>query len=158
MAALFQQVAEEHGVSPARVSASLGRNRVQIDIAANLPFGLLYAFVAAAVARMMWRRYQPAEHTWIPGVIMALFLSLVFAAGCTMLGELWSWSVETYRIGNDHMSYRAQRLPWARHRAGLFAGALIVFWVAAAAGARKLRTDHSMPTPSSSLAPPPGGA
>ena len=58
---------------------------------------------------------------------MALFLSLVFAAGCTMFGELWSWVVENYRVGNDHMSYRAQRLPWARHRAGLFAGALIGF-------------------------------
>ena len=87
MAVLFQQVARQHGVSPARVSASLGRNRVRIDIATNLPFALLYAFVAAAVARMMWRRYPPAEHTWIPGVIMALFLSLVFAAGCTMLGS-----------------------------------------------------------------------
>jgi hypothetical protein len=145
MAALFEQIAKEHGVSSANVSGSLGRNRAEIDIAVNLPFALLYGFIAAAAARMMWRRYPPAEHGWIPGVIMALFLSLVFAAGCTMLGELWSWVAETYRIGNDHMSYRAQRLPWARHRANLFAGALIVFWVAASARARKMRTDHSMP-------------
>jgi hypothetical protein len=46
----------------------------------NLPFALLYGFVAVAAARMMWRRYPPAEHGWIPGIIMALFLSLVFAA------------------------------------------------------------------------------
>ena len=145
MAALFEQIAKEHGVPPANVSGSLGRNRAEIDIAANLPFALLYGFVAAAVARMMWRRYPPTEHGWIPGIIMALFLSLVFAAGCTMFGELWSWVVESYRIGNDHMSYRAQRLPWARHRSGLFAGALIVFWVAAAAGARKMKADYSVP-------------
>ena len=145
MAALFEQIAKEHGVPPAKVFGSLGRDRAQIDIAVNLPFALVYGFVAAAAARMMWRRYPPAEHSWIPGVIMALFLSLVFAAGCTMFGELWSWVVESYRVGNDHMSYRAQRLPWARHRAGLFAGALIVFWVAAAAGARKMKTNHSMP-------------
>jgi hypothetical protein len=136
MAALFEEIAKEHGVSPAKVSGSLGHNRAAIDIAVNLPFALLYGFVAAAAARMMWRRYPPAEHGWIPGVVMALFLSLVLAAGCTMFGELWSWFVESYRIGNGHMSYRAQRLPWARHRAGLFAGALVVFWAAATAGAR----------------------
>jgi uncharacterized BrkB/YihY/UPF0761 family membrane protein len=145
MAALFEQIAKEHGVPPAKVSGSLGRNRAPIDLAVNFPFALLYGFVAAAAARMMWRRYPPAEHGWIPGFTMALFLSLVFAAGCTMFGELWSWAAETYRIGNDHMSYRAQRLPWARHRAGLFAGAWIVFWVAATACARKLRTHHPLP-------------
>ncbi len=99
MAALFEQIATEHGVPTANVAGSLGRNRAGIDVAVNFPFVLLYGFVAAAVARMMWRRYPPAEHGWIPGVIMALFLSLVFAAGCTMLGELWSWTAETYRIG-----------------------------------------------------------
>ena len=144
MAALFEQIATEHGVPVASVSGSLERNRAAIDIAVNLPFALLYGFVAAAVARMMWRRYPPAEHGWIPGVIMALFLSLVFAAACTMFGELWSWVAETYRIGNDHMSYRANRLPWARHRAGLFVGAWIVFWVAAIARARKMMTHNSM--------------
>jgi hypothetical protein len=145
MAALFEQIASEHGVPPASVSGSLGRNRAWLDIAVNFPFALLYCFVAAIAARMMWRRYPPADHGWIPGVIMALFLSLVFAAGCTMLGELWSWVAENYRIGNNHMSYRANRLPWDRHRPNLFAGALFVFWVAAAARARKMRTDHSMP-------------
>jgi hypothetical protein len=145
MAALFEQIENEHGVPPAQVSGSLGRNRARIDIAINLPFALLYGFVAAAAARMMWRRYPPAEHGWISGVIMALFLSLVFAVACTMFGELWSWVAESYRIGNDHLSYRAQRLPWARHRAGLFGAALIVFWLAAIVGAGKMRPDHSMP-------------
>ena len=144
MAALFDKIAKEHGVSRANVSGSLGRNRAPIDIAVNLPFAMLYGLVAAAAARMMWRRYPPVEQGWIPGVIMALFLSLVFATGCTMFGELWSWVAETYRIGNDHMSYRAQRLPWARHRANLFAGALIIFWMAATACARKMMTDHSI--------------
>jgi hypothetical protein len=62
-----------------------------------------------------------------------------------MFGELWSWIAESNRIGNDHMSYRSQRLPWARHRTALFAGALIIFWLAATAGARRIRPDHSMP-------------
>jgi hypothetical protein len=148
MEMLFEEIAEEHGVPAAQVGRSLGRNRALIDIAVNLPFALLYAFVVAAAVRVMWRRYPPAEHGWIPGATMALFLSLVFAVGCTMFGELWSWAAETYRIGNDHMSYRAQRLPWARYRTALCAGALIVFWLAAAAGARKMKLDCSIPSDS----------
>src|SRR5882724_10116016 len=53
MAALFEQIAKEHGVPAAQVSGSLGRNRAQIDIAVNLPFALLYGLVAAAAARMV---------------------------------------------------------------------------------------------------------
>jgi hypothetical protein len=111
MAALFGEIAKQHGVPPSEVSDSLGRNRAPIDLAVNLPFALLYCLVAAAGARVIWRRYPPADHGWTPGVVMALFLSVVFAAGCTMFGELWSWAAESYRIGNGHMSYRAQRLP-----------------------------------------------
>lgn len=130
MGTLFEQIAKEHGVPVESVYSSLGRNRAHIDLAVNLPFALLYCLGAAAVARMIWRRYPPAEESWIPGAIMTLFLSLAFALGGTMLGEIWSWLAESYRIGNSHMSYRADRLLWARHRTALFAGALIAFWLA----------------------------
>jgi len=145
MGVLFEQIAREHGVPAKRVSESLGRNRAHIDAAVILPFALLCCFIAVAVARIMWRRYPPSEG-WIPGAIIALFLSLVFAIGSTMLGEQWSWLTESYRIGNDHMSYRVQRLFWVRHRNELFVGALIVFWLAAATeGARQMRSKHSLP-------------
>jgi hypothetical protein len=67
---------------------------------------------------------------------MALFVSLVLAAGSTMLGEAWIWSAECFRIGNEHMSYRGNRLFWSRHRPELFAAALIIFWLAAINAAR----------------------
>jgi hypothetical protein len=130
-----EQVAKKRGVPIGLVAGSLGRNRAHIDIAVNLPFVLLCCFAAAAVARRIWRRYPPAGHGWIPGAIMTLFLSLVFAVGSVMLGEVWSWVAESYRVGNSHMSYRVERLPWARYRTQLFAAALIVFWVAATGSA-----------------------
>jgi len=136
MGTLFEQIAKEHGVPVAQVAGSLGRNRGHIDVAVNLPFALFYCFAAVVVARKIWRRYPPAEHGWIPGAIMVLFLSLVFAAGSTMLGEVWSSIAESKRVGNGHMSYRVRRLPWSRRRTELFAGALVVFWVAASEGAR----------------------
>jgi len=76
---------------------------------------------------------------WL-GAIMTLFLSLAFAVGGLMLGEVWSWIAESHRIGNSHMSHRVDRLWWVQHRAALFPGALVVFWLASARGARvKLR-------------------
>jgi hypothetical protein len=145
MGTLFQQIAKEHGVPVEHVSGALGRNRVHIDVAVNLPFVLLCCFAAVAVARTIWRRYPPAERGWVPGVIMALFISPVFAAGSTTLGEMWAWVAESWRIGNDHMSYRVDRLLWATHRTELFAGALIVFWLAAIGNARHVRSKHSLP-------------
>jgi hypothetical protein len=71
---------------------------------------------------------------------MALFLSLAMAAGSTMVGEVWSWLAEGYRVGNGHMSYRVQRLWCVRHRAELFAGAMIAFWLASAEVARRVRS------------------
>jgi hypothetical protein len=65
-----------------------------------------------------------------------------------MLGEVWSWIAESHRIGNSHMSDRVQRLWWVRHQAGLFAGAVAVFWLVAAHAARRIRAMHSPPSAS----------
>jgi len=140
MASLFEQIAKDHGVGVGVVSGALGRNRAGTDFAINAPFLLLYCFAAVAVARWPWRKYPAAEHGWIPGATMALFLSLAMAVGSMMAGEMWSWLAEGFRVGNDHMSYRAQRLWWVRHRVEIFAGAVIAFWLAVGETARRVRS------------------
>lgn len=140
-ASLFAQVAAEHGVSEASVKSALGRNRERIDLAINLPFFLLYGLAGIAVAGRLWRRYPPAEYGWVPAVVMTVFLSLAMAVGCAMLGEVWSWFAEGYRVGNSHMSDRVERLWWVRHRVGIFAGAVVTFWLAVLATAK--RADRS---------------
>ena len=50
----------------------------------------------------MLTHYPPNEQGWSPGITMALFLSLAFAAGGTMLGEVWFWFAEGFRIDNSH--------------------------------------------------------
>jgi hypothetical protein len=128
-ASLFEQIAEEHGVPTAFVSGALGRNRAGVEFAINLPFVLLYCFASVLLSRWFWHRYPPAQEAWAPVTIMAVFISLAMAASSTMLGELWSWSIESYRIGNQHMSYRAQRLLWERLRVELAVAAMITFWL-----------------------------
>ena len=140
MQSLFAEIAMEHGVPVEQVSASLGQNRGYINLAEVLPFALLYGFAVMMVARMIWRRYPP-EDGWAPGITMTQFVSLALALGATMLGEQWNWFVETHRIGNNHMSYRADRLFWARHRLELFTAALLIFWMAAIYAARRFRSE-----------------
>jgi len=142
MESLFEAIGKEHGVPAEHVSGSLGRNRLYIDVAENLPLALLYSLAAVLVARMIWRRYPP-EDGYAPGITMALFVSLALAVGSTMLGEQWNWFVEGHRIGNNHMSYRAYRLFWAKHRFDLFAAAWMIFWLAAIHAARRARLEHS---------------
>jgi hypothetical protein len=146
METLFDQIAKEHGVPVAQVSSALGHNRVFIDVAESMPFVLFYVFVVVVVVRLIWRRYPPYEEGWSPGITMALFLSLAFGVGGTMLGEVWFWFAEGYRIDNSHMSYRAGRFFWAQHRAELFAGLVIIFWLADIEAARHLRSNRETET------------
>ena len=142
MGRLFDEIGKEHGVPVEQVSGSLGQNRAYIDLAEILPFALLYGLAAMVAARRILLRYAPDEGGWAPAITMALFASLALAAGSTMLGELWNWFVEGHRIGNNHMSYRADRLFWAKHRFELFAAALMIFWLAAIHAARRVRLEH----------------
>jgi hypothetical protein len=119
MASLFEQIAGEHAVPVRQVSGALGRNRGYIDAGVNLPFALFYCVASLVVARWVWRKYPPVGYGWIPGAVIALFLSLAMAAASAMLGDLWSWFIEGLRVGNDHMSYRVERLWRVRNRTGL---------------------------------------
>jgi hypothetical protein len=143
VATLFEQVAKEHDVPVERVYSSLWHNRPYFDLAEVLSFALLYCFLAAAGARLIWRRYPPAEG-WILCLVLMSVLAICFAVGGTMLGEVWSWFVEGYRMGNSHMSYRAQRLIWSRRPTELLVGAFALYWLAAVV-ARRIQSNDSLP-------------
>ena len=65
-------------------------------------------------------------------------VSLLAGIAGVMSGEQWSWIWETYRIGNQHMSYRAARMPWTQHRGIIFIAGTLVFLHIAALHRRKL--------------------
>ena len=137
-AMLFGEIADQHHVPVERVYDSLGQNRAYIDLAINLPFALIYCLVVAAVARAVWRRYPPAESGWLPGATMILFLSVAFSIAFIMVGDIWARIAETYRVGNGHMSYRADRLLWVRHQPALFSAAFVTFLLTATEAARRM--------------------
>jgi len=143
MDSLFEEIARQHGVSTERVAGSLGSNRGMLDLAINVPFGLFYLVLTLLCARLVWRKYPIVDHGWIPGAVMALFVSLAMALAGSMLGEVWSGLVETCRIGNGHMSYRTFRLWWPRHRTEVFLVGLVASWATRAiAGSGRPVVSH----------------
>jgi hypothetical protein len=77
---------------------------------------------------------------------MAFFWSLAFAVGGLLSGEEWSLAAESIRIGTGHLSYRADRLPWAHHHIGFSVLCAALFWCAAAVQFR-IRQRRLTPRP-----------
>src|SRR4051794_12851335 len=109
-ASLAATVATTHGVDPQQVRDLRGQRPSGVDVFVGVSFALLYACVSAATAGTLMRRFPVDEPT--PALIASLLVATVLSAfGVVALG-LWASVVEMVRIGNDHMSYRADRLTW----------------------------------------------
>jgi len=128
---LLKQISMSHNVPPREVVQFFGRRSRGIDLAMILPFLLLYGLLATLLAGWLRRRYPP-EDGMTAALAMALLCSLVFCIGGLLLGEGWSGTAESLRVGTGHLSYRVDRLPWAHHRIGFFVLCVALFWLAAA--------------------------
>jgi hypothetical protein len=128
---LLQQIRTSHNVPWKEVLQFFGRRSLAIDLAVILPFLLLYGLLATLLAGWLRRRYPP-EDSMMAALAMAVLFSLVFGVGGLLLGEVWSGTAESLRVGTGHLSYRADRLPWAQHRIGFFVLCVGFFWSAAA--------------------------
>jgi hypothetical protein len=131
MAGLFQVIADSHRVTQDQVRRSLEQRRTDLDLAIMLSYAVLYGWTASIIARRVLRLY-PHEEERLARVVMTFFASGAVSAAGVLLGEQWAWEMETLRIGNGHMSYRADRIPWGHHRLGLFVGGVVLFWLVAA--------------------------
>jgi len=140
---LLKQISMSHNVPPKEVVQFFGRRSLAIDVAITAPFLLFYGSMAALLAGWLRRRYPP-EDSVTATLAMALLCSLAFGIAGLLLGEFWTGTAESIRVGTGHLSYRADRPPWARHRIGFFAVCLTLFWIAAAVrfrlGKRRLTT------------------
>jgi len=63
---------------------------------------------------------------------MIAYTSVVASVVGVLLGEVWSDLMENIRLGNGHLSYRLERIPWSHHRLGMFVGGVVLFWLLAA--------------------------
>jgi hypothetical protein len=122
MARLFGAIAKNHSVDLKQVRASHGRRRVSFDLAVILSFTLVYGLCTSLFTRWLSRICDPASLT-----ILTVLASILASGIGVLVGEVWSWTWESYRLGNGHMSYRVTRIPWAHHRLELFAAGAVLF-------------------------------
>ncbi|MGP0074655.1 MAG: hypothetical protein ACLPWF_22315 [Bryobacteraceae bacterium] len=132
LSSLVVEIAKTHNISPYEVVKYFGRRSLAVDAAVVLPYLALFVFFAAVLVGRLLRRYPPGD-AWTVLLVIAILSSLVLAAAGVMVGEQWSGLAENIRVGNGHISYRLDRLPWVRHRLQFFVVCLALFWIAALA-------------------------
>jgi len=126
-AKLFDVLAQSHGVPLAKISQARQQlDRAAWDAAVHLPLGVGYVAAAIFLARRIRRRFPRDEK--IPAVVATLIASVAIGVVFVVLGHLWDGLIEMIRLGNTHMSYRAERLGWREHSEKVFALAVLLFW------------------------------
>jgi len=136
MASLFQTIGDSHDVTEEQVRRSLGQRRKDLDVVVIVSFIGFYAWASDLIVRRVCRRYSDRRETSV-WVAMIIYASVIASAVGVILGEQWSGLLENFRIGNGHLSYRGERIPWSHHRFELFVGGLILFWFLAVLHHRK---------------------
>src|SRR3954466_8637814 len=130
MATLFGSVSERHGVDMAAVRAYAGQRDIMFDVAVLLVFAFAYALIAYRLIGVVMRRFSSDERVALATAVAILsVMSLVIAL---LVGDTWSIAAEIVRVGNGHLSYRTERLPWRQYRPAIAATLLGMFWLVAA--------------------------
>jgi hypothetical protein len=119
-----------HSVSPDDVQRARAARDWRVDaITVFSPMLIVFCTAAIAVMDRIRRRFSPGERT--PMLVTIAAASVVLSLAALLAGELWSWLVEIVRVGDSHLSYRAFRIPWTRHRLAIFAAGVVIFWLVA---------------------------
>jgi hypothetical protein len=127
---LVAAIARLHDVTPPQIDMALERRSVLADVGTVfVPMVMLVAFVANFVVR----RLDDDMRDEAPRLMLIAMLaaSLIVSAIAVPVGEIWAGIAEAIRIGNGHVSNRAFRMPWVRHRSEILAGGVLVFWMVA---------------------------
>jgi hypothetical protein len=129
-ATLFSTVAAQRGIERRDVDAARGTlDQCEFDVFVHLPMAAVaIAIIALATSRVITAMQ---EHDTIAFLAVLLICSFGVALAVVAAGHLWSAAVETLRIGNGHLSYRAARIPWSRQRLEIFTLILVAFWYVA---------------------------
>ena len=143
---LYATIGAQHGVRRADIDAAARMRDVPLDVALiYFPIGTVFLFVSLRMCRRFFRRMPPPGERWTVLVGVA-WLGLIASAVATAVAHLHSWNVDTVRLRDFHISFRASYLPIGRHPWLSFLAAITVFAVASVyeyRAARKRPADHS---------------
>jgi hypothetical protein len=127
MNVLFSKVAEVNGVTLDEAHKSLDIRPLGFDVIVELSFvALYYWFVGRHVARRIHWLYR---ESFSNALLLIAFASIIVSALAVLIGEFWTGALETIRIGNGHISYRIERIPWQHHRLEIVILGMVLFWM-----------------------------
>jgi hypothetical protein len=129
LAMLFARIAQTHGIDVSTVREYARQRDIIFDAAVLLVFGLAYLVIAYQLVGAVTRRFPGDERFALAAALIAVSLMTVFVA--LLVGDSWSIVAEVLRVGNGHLSYRTERLPWRQYRPAVIAAALVGFWLVA---------------------------
>ena len=124
---LYATIAAEHGTDRAHLDAAAIMRDVSLDILlVYLPVGALLLLVSIRLCRSAFRSVPPAGERWTV-VLGVVWMGLLASAAATFIAHMLSWNVDTVRLRDFHLSFRAAYLPIGRHPWTSFLIALAVF-------------------------------
>lgn len=125
MATLFEAVANHHGVSTGQVRDALVYRRASVDLLVLAAFVIFYIAVANGIVGWMFRSV-PADVPWHRSLATTIAAGGAGVGGLVLF-DLYAATFEMIRIGNTHMSYRVERIPWNQHSSELLVGEIVLF-------------------------------
>jgi len=136
MAMLFARISQSHGTDVATVREYARQRDVMFDAAVLLVFALVYMVIAYQLVGAVTHRFPGDERFARAAALIVVSVMTVVAA--VLVGDSWSIGAEVLRVGNGHLSYRTERLPWRQYRPAIVLTALGVFWLVAVV---RIKTD-----------------
>jgi hypothetical protein len=129
MAMLFVRISQSHAINVGTVREYAQQRDIIFDAVVLLVFAFAYVVIAYQLAGAVTRRFSGDERFALVAAVIVVSVMTVFVA--VLVGDSWSIGAEVLRVGNGHLSYRTERLPWRQYRPAIIATALGVFWLVA---------------------------
>jgi hypothetical protein len=129
MAMLFARISQSHEIDVSTAREYAQQRDVIFDAAVLLAFAFAYVLIAYQLVGAVTRRFPGDERFVLVAAVIVVSVMTVVAA--LLVGDNWSIGAEVVRVGNGHLSYRTERLPWRQYRPAIVATALCVFWLVA---------------------------
>jgi hypothetical protein len=141
MTKLFAVIGANHGVSEAQIRGWIGRRNMMFDLAV---FSSFLAGFGLASHALMRRVFGAWSFRGTLAIVAGAIVTVVVSAVGGSAGALWAAFWEVVRLGNEHVSHRASRLPWPYYVPSLFLAAFAVCSVVAHRAHRAaLRDDRT---------------
>ena len=130
MAMLFVRISQSHAIDVGTVRDYAQQRDIIFDAVVLLVFAFVYVIIAYQLVGAVTHRFCGDERFALVAAVIIVSVMTVFVA--VLVGDSWSIGAEVLRVGNGHLSYRTERLPWRQYRPAIIATALGVFWLVAA--------------------------